>query len=446
MSEPVIRETSFTSFDGQVTQQAAHQRPDRYSHLQQPGSGTYRIARGRGYSYSAASFGADTLVQDMSLFNRFLGFDESTSQLTVEPGVTLHELLAWALGRKLYFPVMPGYPLITIGGCVAADVHGKNPAQDGTFTDWVVGLTVLHPQKGYQECSVDSNPELFSLTCGGFGLTGVITSVTLKLQPLPATTFTMRKRPVAGLGEALAALADDSSDLAYSWHDLCAGSGFGRGIVHSGDWSTEAGDESAPAGVPDYRQMTPDTRARLPFSLWNRYSARVANQALMFLSQRNLRATREDIFGASFPFAGNPYFHTFFGGPGLREFQVLVPRERAAAFLSALEMLVQATQAPTMMGSIKAFRGAGQALSMSGEGYVVTVVCYSHAKVGTFLSAVDELAIDHFCQPNLTKDSRVPQALAEATLPHFASFKERLFAYDPARLMRSELSSRLGLL
>lgn len=439
----------FTTFDGQVSHQAAHQRPDRYAHLEQPEPSAYRIARGAGYSYSAASFGEGSLVQDMSRFNRFLEFDEQNNTLTLEPGVTLHQLMAWALPRKLYFPVMPGYPLITMGGCVAVDAHGKNPAKEGTFTDWVQRLTVLHPQKGYQECSATSNPELFYMTCGGFGLSGLITSLTIRLVPLPASTFSMRRKHVGSLLEALEALTGGDSDIAYSWHDLCTGAGFGRGIVHEGDWSVETGEGGHPeaaAYVPTYRQMTSATRARLPFSLWNRHSARLANHALLLMSKRAAQHTQAHLFAASFPFAKNPYFHTFFGRSGLRELQLLVPANQAQAFLSALEFLAQTTRAPTMMGSIKTFAGTGKSLSMSGEGFLVTVVCYPGSRVGAFLEAVDQLVIEYKGQPNLTKDSRVPKAVAEAALPHYDAFKERLFAYDEARLMRSELSARLGLL
>ncbi|MFK7730818.1 MAG: FAD-binding oxidoreductase [Pseudomonadales bacterium] len=449
MNESLQRQSNFTTFDGQLSLQTTHQRPDRYSHLEQAAPDVFCIPRGRGYSYSAASFGKDSLVQDMSLFNRFLHFDEEASTLTVEPGVTLQALMAWAMQRKLYFPVMPGYPLITVGGCVAVDAHGKNPAKDGTMKDWVQALTVLHPAKGYQQCSPQLNTQLFELTCGGFGLTGIITNITLKLLPLPSTQLAMQQTHVASLGTAIELLASDDSDVLYSWHDLCFGSDFGRGIVHSGEWCegpVALSEKTGQIEIPRYPPMTAQSRARLPFSLWNRLSARMANSLLLALSKRQSPESRVSLFAASFPFAGNPYFHTFFGSQGLSEAQILVPSAGITSFLAALEHLIQTTQAPTMMGSIKAFRGSAQALSLSGSGYLVTVVCYTAKNVTAFLDSLDQLTLEHAGQPNLTKDSRVPQRIAERTLPHFESFKERLVTYDPPRLMRSELSARLGLL
>ena len=190
MTEAPTKQTRFTSFDGTVSLSTTHQRPDRLSHLEAPGSTTCRIARGGGYSYSASSFGENSLVQDMTRFNRFIDFNPDTLTLKLEVGVRLIELMQWALPRQLHFPVLPGYHLITVGGCVAADVHGKNPYKDGTFSDWVKQLTVFHPQQGYLTCSRHENAELFAMTCGGYGLTGVITDVTLQLAPLPAPAIT----------------------------------------------------------------------------------------------------------------------------------------------------------------------------------------------------------------------------------------------------------------
>lgn len=445
--DALFRQSRFTTFDGQVVMEARHQRPDRYQHIELPEAATYRIARGGGYSYSAASFGPDSLVQDMSSFNRFLDFDETALTLTVEPGVTLADILAWAVPRGLYFPVMPGYPLITVGGCVAVDAHGKHPQKDGTFTDWVKALSVYHPVKGLSECAPDYDPLLFELTCGGFGLTGIITRVTLQLVPLPGNCLMMNQRPVGGLKDAADAVAALDADIAYSWHDLCPGEGFGRGIVHSGHWATsdEADAVTTPV-IPRFPAITSGSRARLPVGLWNRWTARAANAALLWLSTHRKAAAPTPLFEASFPFARNPYFHLFFGRSGFHELQLLVSEGAIGPFLDALEALVNRSQAPTMMASIKAFRGGASALSMSGSGFLVTVVCYRGSGIDGFLQALDAVAVAHGAQPNLAKDSRVPLEVVAATLPHYASFKERLSAYDTERVMRSALSARLGLL
>jgi decaprenylphospho-beta-D-ribofuranose 2-oxidase len=321
-------------------------------------------------------------------------------------------------------------------------VHGKNPYKDGTFSDWVKALTVFHPHKGYQTCSSEQNPELFALTCGGYGLTGVITEVTLQLARLPAPSIALGQRRVSSPGEAVDELASCDADIAYSWHDASAGSNFGRGIVYSGQWAQGA----AQPGPLKFRPMTAQSRARLPVSAWNGITARIANSALLLHSRYKKDVSVMGIMDASFPFASNVYFHMLFGRPGLRETQFLVSDERIRECLGALEKRIRETGAPTMMLSLKRFKGVQKSLSMSGNGYLVALDCYRNARTDSFMHLLDQLILDMGGQPNLSKDSRIPRDVAQASIASFDGFKRGIFAYDETRIMRSELSARLGLL
>jgi decaprenylphospho-beta-D-ribofuranose 2-oxidase len=442
MTTGLVRETRFISFDGTLSLSTAHQRPDRFSHLESPDPTAYRIARGGGYAYSASSFGEQSLVQEMTRFNRFLEFDTEKLTLKLEVGVRLIELMEWALPRQLCFPVLPGYPLITVGGCVAADVHGKNPYKDGTFSDWVKELTVFHPQKGYQTCSPNENPELFAMTCGGYGLTGVITSVTLQLAELPAPAIALSQKRVGTLEEAERELSSCDADIAYSWHDATAGSSFGRGIVYIGHWAG-TGVQSRRMKL---RSMTASSRARFPVSAWNGVTARVANAAVLLHSRFKNPVSVMSVLDASFPFASNVYFHKLFGKPGLRETQFLVSEDRIGECLEALKKLICDTGAPTMMLSLKRFRGSQKSLSMSGLGYTIALDCYRNDITDLFMGQLDQLILDVGGQPNLSKDSRISKEIAELSIASFVEFKQSLFDYDKERIMRSELSNRLGLL
>ena len=442
MIDGLVRDTCFTTFDGTLSLSTKHQRPDRFAHLESPDSTIHRIPRGGGYSYSAASFGANSLVQEMTCFNRFLEFNSEKLTLKLEAGVRLIDLMKWALPRQLHFPVLPGYPLITVGGCVAADVHGKNPYKDGTFSDWVKQLTVFHPQKGYQSCSPEQNPTLFAMTCGGYGLTGVITNVTLQLAELPTPWIALSQNRVGSLEEAERELSSCDADIAYSWHDATAGSNFGRGIVYIGQWTR---NEALPKPMK-FHPMTANTRARLPVSAWNGLTARVANSALLLQTGYKSNISVMGVMDASFPFASNVYFHKLFGKRGLREAQFLVSEDKIGECSQALHKLVCDTGASTMMLSLKRFKGVQKSLSMSGTGYLVAIDSYRNAKTDLFMHRLDQLILDMGGQPNLSKDSRIPGDVAELSIANFAEFKQDLLAYDKERTMRSELSQRLGLL
>lgn len=441
MAVKLTKQSNFVTFDGAVSITTEHQRPDRYRHIELSTAAFPRIGRGGGYSYSAASFGEQVLVQEMILFNRLLEFDPIELTLKVESGVRLIDLMNWAIKRQLYFPVIPGYPLITVGGCVAADVHGKNPYRDGTFSNWIKKITVFHPEKGYQEISKDSNPNLFSLTCGGFGLTGIITNVTLQLIPLPTNNVTITRVPVQSIREAIQVISQSEVDFSYSWHDATPTARFGKGIVFSGRWGEHNFAEEQPKNL----YITPKSRGGVPFSLWNSATARVANLAFGVLNNLGAKDSQENILSASFPFASNPYYHKLFGKPGLREAQLLIPDKNINSFLDSLESLVARTHPPTMMISIKRFKGEQKSLSQTGQGYLIAIDCFVNSKTEPFFNELDEMMISVNGQPNLTKDSRVSKSIAEMSIRHYHEFNEQLIKYDPERLFRSELSMRIGL-
>ncbi|MGZ5059050.1 MAG: FAD-binding oxidoreductase [Methylobacter sp.] len=444
MSEKLIKESTFISFDGAVELCTSHQRPDRYRHLEMDFGSQARIARGGGYSFSAAGFGENTLVQEMSHFDRFLDFDPSAKTVKVEAGMALGKMMDWAMQRGLYFPVLPGYPEITVGGCVAADAHGKNPWKDGTFSEWVTAINLFHPSHGYMRLSQHENPEIFALTCGGFGMTGIIVDVTLQLVDLPSNAFEVKKIPVASLNEAMQKLAEysDRSDFIYSWHDgTRRNKTFGAGIIFSGSW-LEGGQADIRA-CPKKQTMTARSRAGMRFSLWNSATITAANRLFMMMN-KSKAVEITDVNKATFPFAYNTLYHRFFGRTGFAEMQVLVGRQAVETFVQKLQNLVGQHNPPLVMMSLKMFRGKQSSLSMSGEGYLVALNFIRNSRLPGFLELLDQLAVETGAQANLSKDSRIPAEVASRTLPHYAGFKSRLHSFDPLQLYRSELRNRIG--
>lgn len=444
MSEKLVKESEFITFDGAVTLCASHQRPDRYRHLEMDLGSRPRIARGGGYSFSAASFGDEVLVQEMGCFDRFLDFDQDVNTIKVEAGMPLGRLMDWAMKRGLYFPVLPGYPEITIGGCVAADAHGKNPWKDGTFSEWVKEINLFHPAHGYMRLSQDENPEVFGLTCGGFGMTGLIVDVTLQLVELPSNAFDVKKIPVASLTDAMQILAEysDKSDFIYSWHDgTQRGKAFGSGVIFLGSWLK---GKQADINVHlKNKTMTARNRADMPFALWNGYTVAAANRLFMAINKSS-PVEIMDVNKATFPFAYNTLYHRFYGRKGFAEVQVLVGQHAAEIFVRKLQALVEQYNPPLVMISLKMFRGNRESLSMSGEGYLIALNFYRNRNLSAFLELIDQLSIETGAQPNLSKDSRISSAVASQTLPYYAGFKSRLQRFDPLRMYQSELSNRIG--
>jgi decaprenylphospho-beta-D-ribofuranose 2-oxidase len=229
-----LRQSRFITFDGGFESLNMLQRPDRYRHLEADFGKAKRIARGAGLSYAAASFGGVSIVQQMSAFNRLLDFDPHRMTVHVEAGVAIGLLALWGAERGLSVPVLPGYPAITVGGCIAADVHGKNPLRDGTFRSWVEAVTLYHPAHGCRTLDRKTHPEEFQATCGGYGLTGLIVDATLRLVEQTGASVAVRRVAVRSIAEAIEGIGCSTADhdFAYSWHDgTLRGHRFGRGIL-----------------------------------------------------------------------------------------------------------------------------------------------------------------------------------------------------------------------
>src|SRR5207344_3342015 len=144
-----------------------------------------------------------------------LRFEPAEMLIEVEAGMRLEQLLELTAPRGLILPVQPGYPAITVGGCVAANVHGKNPQREGTFRRSVVDVTLFHRSLGTLRCSRESEPELFELTCGGYGLTGIILAATLRLEALPGWTAAVERVPIESLAEGLARVRERTDGAAF---------------------------------------------------------------------------------------------------------------------------------------------------------------------------------------------------------------------------------------
>nr|WP_259372702.1 FAD-binding oxidoreductase [Schlegelella koreensis] len=402
-----------------------------------------RIARGAGMSYAAASFGAGSIVQQMASFDRMIAFDPVQKTLRVEAGASIGGLSIWASQRGLLMPVLPGYPTITVGGCIAADVHGKNPHRDGTFNDWVSALTLYHPAHGFREIAREREPALFDATCGGFGLTGVIVDATLRLVAQTGPAYTIATSAVESLTAArdMIEVLGQNHEFAYSWHDgTLRGRAFGKGLVFCGSWASEP----EPPKGPDCRPMTPYSRGRLPACLWTPASSRWANAYFRRSALRHPHQ-RKSVFDASFPFTSQTLYHRMFGRRGLAEAQVLVDDEHWEAFLQGITRLFDAVDPAATMLSLKRFRGNGRSLGMCGSGTLVAIDLVREARTLRFLAGLDRLVMETRSQPNVIKDSRLPGSVAAASLPHYASFRARLRDWDPQRLYESEMSRRLDL-
>ena len=421
---------------------ANHQRPDRLRMLNDRNE-EFQIPRGAGLSYTPASFGKDKLIRDMCSFDRILEFDESSKIVVVEAGISLKKLLTWSFSKQLFLPVLPGQPEITVGGCVAANVHGKNPYKDGTFMEQVEWIELSHPTLGTKIISRSNEKKIFDATCGGLGLTGIITKVALKLQKLSSEIVILSPKKTESLKNTLEIMKQHTSDdLLYSWNMGSTLFNFGKGIVTSGIFSDDSSSKTHQ--IKERKGMNSNDRL-LPFSLWNTLSSPIINSINRKI-QSGKNIVKKDVYSALFPFVGTArMFYGLYGSNGFNEYQVLIKKKYSVEFIDDLTKLIKSEKPSLTILVMKLFNGKQKLLHFSDEGLSIILNLKHCNSTLKFLKKLDDIVISYKALPYIVKDSRLTKEVVEQCYPEYHVFKEILNEIDPKRIFKSELSERMNL-
>jgi decaprenylphospho-beta-D-ribofuranose 2-oxidase len=335
---------------------------------------------------------------------------------------------------------MPGYPTITIGGCMGFDIHGKSQYHSGNFADWVEAFTLHHRDHGVLECSREQNAEIFALTLGGAGLTGIITRARLRTTALPGQGVELQSVAVRNLLESAEVLRERAADAAclYSWNNLNRrGAAFGAGVVYV--------ERFVDAPPPDGAEARPsmELRSRFPVAAWNRLSTSLAMGAYGQLQSR-AKPRLLSLHAAHFPLCGKEFYFAAFGKRGFREYQLIVPFERWETFVLALDGLLAAAKLPVTLGSLKLFQGAPSLLRFSGTGICLALDVPASHRATALFAEIDTLAIAHGAVVNLSKDSRLSAEVCERIFPEYGRFRESLARFDSQRRYGSRLRTQVG--
>src|SRR3954469_6426515 len=212
------------------------------------------IARGNGRSYGDAALSVTCVLSTLPS-DRILVFDPERGRITCEAGLLLSDLLAFLVPRGWFVPVTPGTKFVTVGGMVAADVHGKNHHGASAFGAHVEGLTLLLADGTVRRCSLGEDTDLFQASFGGMGLTGIILDATFRLIPIETSAVRQETRRAEGLEEALELLEETRAwTYTVAWIDCQArGPRFGRSLVYLGEHARREEAPEAPLAVPARR-------------------------------------------------------------------------------------------------------------------------------------------------------------------------------------------------
>ncbi len=408
------------------------------------------IARGLGRAYGDAAVNADQEVALMTGMNRFLGFDPSEAILDCEAGVSLGEIMAVFLPRGWFLPTTPGTKFVTIGGAIAADVHGKDHHRVGSFGNFVVDLQLLTTSGEVLTCSPSQNGDVFWATVGGMGLTGVILSARLRLDRVDTAYCNVTYHKTKDLDESLDFFESTEEKYRYSvaWTDCsAAGSRLGRSVVMAANRADLAALpdrlQANPLCVPAKRQwMFP---FRFPGFAINNWSVKAFNT--LYYSRNRNRTEIVDYDSYFYPLDAIGQWNRVYGRRGFAQYQALFPLETARRGLVELLGTLAQWRLPGALAVLKKTGPANDGmLSYLRPGITMAIDVPNRGEsLRQAARSMDAILLKHGGRLYLAKDS-----LAEAgtiyqmydRLDEFRAAKEKV---DPQGRFDSSLARRLEL-
>lgn len=389
-------------------------------------TGTSVIGRGNGRAYGDSAINPLATI-DMRRFNHMLSFDPQSGQLTVEAGVLLAEVIAAFLPRGWFPAVTPGTKFVTIGGMIAADVHGKNHHKDGSFRECVDWIEVMDESGVIRRCSREELTELFDYTLGGMGLTGVILRAAFRLRPVETGWIRQTTIPASNLKEAMAAF-EQAQDSTYSvaWIDcLGVGPSLGRSLVMLGEHAV-AGDLPAHRAREPFRATT-RRQAAIPFDfpsfVLNRHTVRAFNTLYHYLGAHKPKQQIVDWDSFFYPLDAILGWNRIYGRKGFAQFQCVLPLDRSEAGLSALLEATAAEGMGSFLAVLKRFGPQESRIAFPMAGYTLALDFPLSPKTMALLERLDQITLAHGGRFYLAKDSRMSAATLHAADPRVDIFR-----------------------
>ena len=427
-------------------------RPDKIAELQAvvTGNTSSLIARGLGRAYGDAALNDRNRVVDLTRLNRMLSFDAGTGLLRCEAGVTIAELIDVFLPRGFFPPVTPGTRFVTLGGSLAADVHGKNHHRDSSLASHVTSFDLMIASGYVLRCSREENPELFWATVGGMGLTGVILELELTMRRVDSAYLEGELIRAGNIDAAIEAFERTDSQYGYSvaWIDCNASkSALGRSILNVGNFATL--DRLPRNLAQDPLTVTPRLSPIVPFYLpgftLNSLSMKAFNTLIYAFNRDKSARTIFDWDRFFYPLDSIRNWNRIYGKRGFVQYQCVWPPDESRAGLVEVLETISRSGRGSFLAVLKKFGAQDGLLSFPMPGYTLALDFPVTDGLLGFLDSLDAMVLKRGGRVYLAKDARMSAETFRAMYPGLGKWREAKAAADPNNRFSSSLSRRLGM-
>lgn len=374
------------------------------------------IPYGNGRSYGDSALNENILY--CKTYNNFLDFDVQNGILTCQAGVLLSEILDSVIKRGWFLKVTPGTKLITLGGAIASDVHGKNHHTQGCFSECVEEFTIMLSDGEIKSCK--KGDELFHATCGGMGLTGVILTAKISLKKINSAFINQTTIKTKNLAETFEAF-ENYKDIPYSvaWIDcLAKNEEIGKCLLMVGDFADD--------GNLEYKSKK---KLSIPFNFpsfaLNSLSVKAFNWLYYAKAKDGISKQRVSIDTFFYPLDAIGEWNRIYGKNGFTQYQFILPKEQSFEGLKEILTKISDSGKGSFLAVLKLYGKANENyLSFPLEGYSLALDFKIEAGLFELLNTLDEVVLKHGGRIYLTKDVRVSKETFEKGYPKIEQFRD----------------------
>ncbi len=388
-----------------------------------------------GRSYGDVCLNPGGVLWSTTGLDHLISFDRVTGVMRCEAGVLLRDLQALALQSGWMLPVSPGTQMVTVGGAIANDVHGKNHHAQGSFGNHVLGLTLVRTDGTLIECGPRHEPLWFAATVGGLGLTGIIVQASLQLRKVVGPWLDTESMPYRGL-ESFLELADGSErgwEYTVSWIDCLSGQR-PRGIFMRGNHAPSS-HSAPPARLLCSMPITP------PVSLVNQLSLRAFNELYFRVNSWTAGFAQVHYLPFFYPLDNLQNWNRMYGRRGFYQYQCAIPRAAGLHAMRDILAIIRRAGQGSFLAVFKTFgdrRPVGM-LSFPMPGLTLALDFPNRGqRTHQLFAELDAVVAAAQGRLYMAKDARMPRELFERGYPRVDEF--RAFV-DPG--MSSAMSRRL---
>jgi FAD/FMN-containing dehydrogenase len=406
------------------------------------------IPRGNGRCYGDSAL-APQIISSLR-YNKFLAFDQQKGRIHCQAGVLLADILEVAVPRGWFFLATPGTKLITVGGAIASNVHGKSQHKTGNFCDHVLEMEIMLGDGTIMKCSPTENADLFWTTCGGMGLTGVILNATIQLRPIETAYIRQESIKARNLDEMMD-LFEESEEWTYSvaWIDcLAKGQQMGRGYIMRGEHATVAdlkqeSHKRNPLKIKSSRKL--NVPITFPSFALNGWTVKLFNTLIYWRHPQGKVKSIETYDKFFYPLDIIANWNRIYGQRGFTQYQFILPKTASRTGLQEILEKIAQRGMGSFLAVLKLYGEQHGYLPFAMEGYSLALDFPIKDGLFEFLEELDQIVLAYGGRLYLSKDVRMDKVMFMQSYPEVERFIRNVKDLNHGSKFRSFQSDRVGI-